>query len=80
MNEKIKKLEEQNTKDELKILDLQEKIKDRTKQIEEIRINQRIGALNTIETKGIDVDKLLKAISNGNHQYVQQLMNEKKGE
>lgn len=80
MNEKIKKLEEQNIKDELKIEELQEKIKVRNKQIEEIRTNERIGALNSIEVKGIDVDKLLKAISSGNQQYVQQLMNAQKGE
>lgn len=80
MNEKIKKLEEQNMKDEIKIEELQEKIRNRNKQIEEIRTSERIGALNIIETQGIDVDKLLKAIKNGNHQYIQDLINKQKGE
>lgn len=80
MNEKIKKLEEQNIKDELKIEELQEKIKNRNKQIEEIRKNERISSLNIIEGQGIDVDKLLKAIKSGNRQYVQELMNKQKGE
>ena len=80
MNDKIKKLEEQNMTHEIKIEELQEKIKVRNKQIEEIRINERIGALNIIETQGIDIDKLLKAIKSGNKQYVQDLMNKQKGE
>jgi hypothetical protein len=64
MNERIKKIKESVSKDEKRIIKLQDGIKTKKEKIKELENTELMNNLNSISAKGFDVNNIVEAIKN----------------